>query len=141
MSRPPEVERIPTANPNEPIDKINGPAQPGIVAAQQKINTPEAMAADQLYGSAPPDGDTWQDTAGGFVKGTSLWKDAWKRLRKNKLAVMGGVVVIFILLATLIGPAILKALMGYTYDTIPDQREMVKAMPPSWQHLMGTDPQ
>jgi oligopeptide transport system permease protein len=145
MSRPPEgektVDRVPTANPNEPIYKATPLAPPGIVAAQQKINTPEAMAADQLYGTAPPDDETWQETAGGIVKGTSLWKDAWKRLRKNKLAVMGGVVVIFILLATLIGPYILKALTGYTYETIPAQRELVKAMPPSWKHPMGTDPQ
>ncbi|HVG34990.1 MAG TPA: ABC transporter permease, partial [Pyrinomonadaceae bacterium] len=53
----------------------------------------------------------------------------------------GGCVVIFILLATLLGPPLLKFFMGYSYDTIPSQREMVKAMPPSWQHLMGTDPQ
>jgi hypothetical protein len=132
---------MPTANANEPIDKASGPAPPGIVAAQQKINTPEAMAADQLYGSAPPADDTWQEAAGGFVKGTSLWKDAWKRLRKNKLAVMGLVVVLLILLATLVGPMILKATTGYTYDLIPGDRALVKAMPPSWKHPMGTDPQ
>ncbi|HEX8141703.1 MAG TPA: ABC transporter permease [Pyrinomonadaceae bacterium] len=141
MSRIPEVERIPTENPNEPIVKAAPLAPPGVVAAQQKINTPEAMAADQLYGTAPPDDETWQETGGGIVKGTSLWKDAWKRLRKNKLAVMGGIVVLVILLATLVGPAILKALTGYTYETIPSERELVKAMPPSWHHPMGTDPQ
>jgi oligopeptide transport system permease protein len=141
MSRSPDVERVPTDNPNEPIDKAGPLAPPGIVAAQQKINTPEAMAADQLYGTAPPDDEVWQETAGGYVKGTSLWKDAWKRLRKNKLAVMGLAVVCLILIATLVGPMILKALTGYTYETIPSQRELVKAMPPSWQHPMGTDPQ
>jgi oligopeptide transport system permease protein len=141
MSRPPIVERIPTDDPNAPIDKAVGPAPPGIVAAQQKINTPEAMAADQLYGSAPPDDGTWQEAAGGVVKGTSLWKDAWKRLRKNKLAVMGGIVVLVILVATLLGPLIIKATTGYTYDLIPNDAALVKAMPPSWKHPMGTDPQ
>jgi oligopeptide transport system permease protein len=141
MTRPPEVEKVPTDNPNEPIDAATRPAEPFIVAAQQKINTPEAMAADQLLGTAPPDDGTWPEAAGGYVKGTSLWKDAWKRLRKNKLAVMGGVVVLIILVATLIGPAIIKAATGYTYDLIPNDPSLVKAMPPSWTHPMGTDPQ
>ncbi|HEX8140212.1 MAG TPA: ABC transporter permease [Pyrinomonadaceae bacterium] len=141
MSRPPIVERIPTDDPNAPVEKAVGPAPPGIVAAQQKINTPEAMAADQLYGTAPPDDSTWQEAAGGIVKGTSLWKDAWKRLRKNKLAVMGGIVVLIILVATLLGPLIIKAITGYTYDFIPSDPALVKAMPPTWAHPMGTDTQ
>ena len=28
------------------------------------------------------------------VVGTSLWKDAWKRLKRNRLAVLGMVVVV-----------------------------------------------
>lgn len=139
--RPEEVEKIPTDRPNEPIAKATPLAPPSVAAAQQKINTPEAMAADQLYGTAPPAGEVWQETAGGIVKGTSLWRDAWRRLKKNKLALMGGVVVIFIVLAALIGPFILNALTGYTYDYIPSDRSLVRAMPPSWQHPMGTDPQ
>jgi oligopeptide transport system permease protein len=74
------------------------------------------------------------------VAGTSLWRDAWRRLRKNRLALIGGLFVIFIVLASLIGPIIIKALTGYTYDFIP-QRELARAMPPSWKHPMGTDPQ
>jgi oligopeptide transport system permease protein len=104
------------------------------------INEPEAMAADQLYGSAPPADRLGQETAG-FVAGTSLWRDAWRRLKKNKLAVMGGIVVIFVILAALIGPIILQTITGYTYATIPSERSLVRAMPPSWQHPMGTDPQ
>src|ERR671938_1019153 len=141
MSQPPELEKIPTERPNEPRDKAGPLAPPDIVAAQQMINEPEAMAADQLYGSAPPDDQLWQETAGGYVAGTSLWKDAWRRLKKNKLAVLGGVTVILIVLAALIGPYIVKALTGATYDSIPSDRALVRAMPPSWKHPLGTDPQ
>ena len=144
MSRPPkETHRIPTDDPNVPMEEATPLAPPSVAAAQQKINTPEAMAADQLYGTAPPDDHTWQETAGtgGRVKGTSLWKDAWRRLKKNKLAMLGGVVVIIIILASLIGPTLVYWLTGYTYQTIQAERELVQAFPPSWRHPFGTDPQ
>jgi oligopeptide transport system permease protein len=141
MARLNETERFPAANKNEPVEVATPLAPPDVAAAQRKINEPEAMAADQLYGTAPPADRLWQETAGGFVQGTSLWRDAWRRLKKNKLAVVGGVVVVFIVLASLLGPIILQALTGYTYASIPSERALVRAMPPSWQHLMGTDPQ
>ena len=141
--RPPdEFERLPTADPNEPVLEAPKLTEPSVAAAIDKINAPEAMAADQLYGSAPPADHTQQETTGGDpVKGTSLARDAWRRLKKNKLAMLGGAVTIFIILAAMIGPFIIKQLTGFAYDTIPSERELVKAMPPSLQHPMGTDPQ
>src|SRR4029434_2087275 len=41
---------------------------------------------------------------GGYVRGTSLWRDAWRRLLKNKLAVFGLVVVVLITILSIIGP-------------------------------------
>ena len=38
------------------------------------------------------------------VVGTSLWKDAWKRLKRNRLAILGMVVVGFVILASTVGP-------------------------------------
>jgi oligopeptide transport system permease protein len=141
MSQPPhETEKVPTADVNAALDQATALAQPSIAAAQEKINEPEAMAADQLYGTPPPAEAIWQET-GALIEGTSLWRDAWRRWRKNKLAVIGGIIVILIVLASLIGPVIIKALTGYTYDLIPSDRTLVRAMPPSLMHLMGTDPQ
>ena len=82
-----------------------------------------------------------------FVVGTSLWRDAWRRLLKNKLAVFGLVVVVTITIASLIGPAIIKSTTGYTYDYMPRDVSLLKSMPPfrgpdgslSWTHPMGTD--
>lgn len=82
-----------------------------------------------------------------LVVGTSLWKDAWRRLLKNKLAVFGLIVVGMIIIASLIGPTIIKMTTGYTYDFIPSNVSLFKAMPPfrgpdgsfSWKHPMGTD--
>lgn len=142
MSRPPEeFEKIPGDRVNEPLDKATPLAEPLTTSVQEKIDSPEAMAADQLYGTAPPAGKVWQETAGGLIQGSSLWRDAWRRLRKNKLAVMGGIVVILVVLASLFGPFIVKILTGYTYDLIPAERELVRAMQPSLKHPFGTDPQ
>ena len=73
------------------------------------------------------------------VKGTSLWRDAWRRLLKNRLAVFGLVVMCVMVVAVVIGPAIIKWATGYTYDFIPPDRDLVRSMPPSSGHLMGTD--
>ena len=73
------------------------------------------------------------------VKGASLWKDAWKRLLKNKLAVFGLAVVAIMAIAVIIGPAIIKWTTGYTYDFIPPDGDLIKSFPPSLQHPMGTD--
>ena len=73
------------------------------------------------------------------IKGASLWKDAWKRLLKNKLAVFGLVVVALMTIAVIIGPAIIKWTTGFTYDFIPPDGDYIKSFPPSLQHPMGTD--
>jgi oligopeptide transport system permease protein len=86
--------------------------------------------------------------AGEFVRGTSLWRDAWRRLLKNKLAVFGLIVVALITLASLAGPAVIKRTHGFTPDYIPtNDIRLIKSFPPftgpngefTWTHPMGTD--
>lgn len=74
-----------------------------------------------------------------IIKGTSLWKDAWKRLLKNKLAVFGLIVIVIMTIAVIIGPAIIEWTTGYTYYFIPADSSLAKPFPPSLKHLMGTD--
>ena len=81
------------------------------------------------------------------VVGTSLWKDAWGRLRKNHLAIFGMVVVSIVIAASIIGPPIIRGVTGFTYDSIPADSALIKSFPPftapdgsfSWAHQMGTD--
>lgn len=73
------------------------------------------------------------------IKGASLWSDAWKRLLKNKLAVFGLVVLILMVVAVIIGPAIIRWTTGFTADAIPPEGDLIKSFPPSLQHPMGTD--
>jgi oligopeptide transport system permease protein len=76
-----------------------------------------------------------------IVKGASLWRDAWRRLLKNKLAVFGMIVLAIMVLLVSLGPVILRWLTGITPDYIPADGNLIKSFPPSWEHLMGTDEQ
>ena len=65
-------------------------------------------------------------------RGRSLWMDAWQRLRKNHMALLGGVFIIFITLVSFAGPLFLK------FDH--KQQELTNRLkPPSAEHWMGTD--
>lgn len=91
--------------------------------------------------------DVHSIVTGELIAGTSLWRDAWRRLLKNKIAVFGMIVVIVIALASVIGPTAIKFATGYTYDLIPKDSALNKSFPPfrspdgrfSWTHPMGTD--
>ncbi|MBI4747657.1 MAG: ABC transporter permease [Acidobacteria bacterium] len=67
-----------------------------------------------------------------LAEGTSLWKDAWRRLLKNKLAVVGGILLVVMIGMVLIGPEFLP----YTYD---QQDFNALNQPPSLAHWFGTD--
>jgi oligopeptide transport system permease protein len=73
------------------------------------------------------------------VKGTSLWRDAWRRLLKNRLAVFGLVMLTIIALFVVLGPMILYWATGITADEIPANGDLIKSFPPSRLHWMGTD--
>jgi oligopeptide transport system permease protein len=65
-------------------------------------------------------------------EGSSLWRDAWLRLRRNKLAVGGGIMLVLITLFCVLGPF----LSPYPYQGQDFERY---AEPPSAQHWFGTD--
>jgi oligopeptide transport system permease protein len=117
----------------EPPDFINSEDAPELIHV-----APEFAVAD---------GDVHVLDREEYVVGTSLWKDAWRRLLKNKLAVFGLIVVAIIAIISLLGPSMIKATTGYTYDYIPRDVTLIKSIPPfksadgsfSWQHPMGTD--
>jgi oligopeptide transport system permease protein len=95
------------------------------------------------------DADVLAPERGDVIAGTSLWRDAWRRLLKNRLAVFGMIVVAIITLASLLGPFIIKQVTGVTPDYIPTDVALLKSIPPftapdgsfSWTHPMGTDNQ
>lgn len=58
--------------------------------------------------------------------------DLWKRLRRNRMAMLGLVIIVVLILATLLAPVIAP----YGYD---DQDVNRAFLGPSMQHLFGTD--
>lgn len=63
---------------------------------------------------------------------SSLYKDAWKRLRRNKLAMFGIAIVIFVIIIAIFSPLIAP------YDPIERIKED-SLLGPSKTHLFGTD--
>ena len=63
---------------------------------------------------------------------TSYWKDAWRRFRKNKLALFGVIVIILLAIMALIG----EPISGQSYD----KTNLMNAnKSPSADHWFGTD--
>src|SRR5258705_7762043 len=95
------------------------------------------------------DADVLAAERGDVIAGTSLWRDAWRRLLKNRLAVFGMVVVVIITLASLSGPFVIRKLTGISPDEIPSDVTRLRSTPPfrnpdgsfAWVHPMGTDNQ
>lgn len=68
----------------------------------------------------------------GIEKGTSLMQDAFHRLRKNKMAMTGLSILVFMVVIALLTPLIAP----YEYDA---QNLDLGASPPSVAHWLGTD--
>src|SRR5215813_7090591 len=109
-----------------------------------QLNEPELHVGPEY---AVAERDVSEIVTGEIVAGSSLWRDAGRRLLRNKLAVFGIVIVILIVLSSLIGPIIIKRTTGFTYDSIPKDSALLKSFPPfrgldgrfTWSHPMGTD--
>lgn len=62
----------------------------------------------------------------------SYWQDVWRRLLKNKLAILGLIMIIGLIIMAVIGPL----LVPYSYS---DQSLLNTNQPPSSEHWFGTD--
>ena len=65
-------------------------------------------------------------------KGTSLWEDAWIKLRKNRMALIGLGLLLSLCVISLLTPWIAP----YGYE---EQNLLMGATPPSAEHWLGTD--
>jgi oligopeptide transport system permease protein len=114
------------------------PAKPKVTDAELHVG-PEYAVAER---------DLGEIISGEIETGTSLWRDAWRRLLRNRLAVIGMGVVVLIAIGCLIGPSLIEKSTGNSYDFIPRDASLTKAFAPfrtaggnfSWAHPMGTDP-
>jgi oligopeptide transport system permease protein len=65
-------------------------------------------------------------------RGSSLWRDAFRRLKKNRAAVVSAVILALLILGCIFVPW----LSSHRYDRAD---LTLGATPPSWEHWMGTD--
>ena len=65
-----------------------------------------------------------------LVRGTSLWNDAWMRLRKNRLAVWSSVIMVLLVVGCVTGPTLTQLIWGHTFD---HQNLDYGAQPPSFR--------
>ena len=76
--------------------------------------------------------DDARDNAKQQVETSSLWRDAWLRLKANRMAVAGFVFFVFVTLISIIGPEF----SSYDYD----QQDLENTFAaPSAEHWFGTD--
>ncbi len=64
-------------------------------------------------------------------RGHSLWSDAWHRLRRNRLALAGGILLVVLAFTCAAGP-----IFSQSYN---EQNLDLGAVPPSRDHWLGTD--
>jgi oligopeptide transport system permease protein len=130
---------------DKPIGQDKSSASdPELSATQPERSDPPVIQLGSEFAIAE---DVHAVVTGELVAGTSLWRDARRRLLKNKIAVFGMIVVILISLASLIGPSVIKYATGRSYDVIPSDSALNKSFPPfrgpdgrfAWTHPMGTD--
>ncbi len=76
------------------------------------------------------------DASTAIVEGTSLWRDGLRRLRKNRMAVIGGCVTVALAALCFVGPLFVAGTWGYDYS---QQDLAYGARAPSWAHWFGTD--
>ncbi|RMH42878.1 MAG: ABC transporter permease [Deltaproteobacteria bacterium] len=69
-------------------------------------------------------------------RSNSLWADAWRRLRKNRMAMICGWTFVALVVFSFVGPVLLHWLRGLDGTT---QDVDLGASPPSWRHWFGTD--
>ncbi|WP_180363875.1 MULTISPECIES: ABC transporter permease [Atopobiaceae] len=69
----------------------------------------------------------------------TLWGDAWKRLRKNKLAIFGAIWIIFMILVALTADLWVPQTLGSPTEADSTTMAQMSRLAPSAEHPFGTD--
>ncbi|MEI2663136.1 ABC transporter permease [Rossellomorea sp. LJF3] len=99
----------------------------GVPNQQEPLETPDVR--DEWFA---PKKRNKEDAEAVVRPSLSYWQDAWKRLMKNKLAMLGLVFLTALIIMAVVGPIISPH--DVTKQTLSNQN-----LPPSGQHWFGTD--
>jgi ABC-type dipeptide/oligopeptide/nickel transport system permease subunit len=67
-----------------------------------------AVSLDPSAGRSGPSPEAGVTSAGVPIEGRSLGQIAWRRLRKDRVAMAGGVVIVFLILVAIVGPHLVQ---------------------------------
>ncbi len=109
-----------------------------IITTSESIDarTPEEVLAEQI--------ERRHEELGVSRKPLSLWGDTWRRLRRNRLAVVGlGIIIVFLIVGMAEEIAVFTP-TGYLAPYPPNEvnyelSPQGRGSPPSWSHPFGTD--
>jgi ABC-type dipeptide/oligopeptide/nickel transport system permease subunit len=107
-----------------------------VVGPGTAVSDQAPVGPDPAAGSVP----------GKVIEGRSLGRIAWTRLKRDKVAMAGAYVVIFLILVAIFAPVIVKFL-GDPPNEFHQKLIDVNTLAPkggtgiSWQHLFGVEPQ
>ncbi len=88
-----------------------------------------------------------ETVAGVAIEGRSLWRISWNRLKRDRVAMAGGVVVVVLIVVAIVGPFVLSLLRidpnEWHLDLVDPDTLGAKGSfgGISWHHLMGVEPQ
>lgn len=94
-----------------------------------KNNMEDMSLADDLFERIGTEGLSGEDIG---KKSLTYWADVWRRFRENKMALLGLIILIFVVILLFVGPT----LSGQDYQFI---NASVKNQTPSAEHWFGTD--
>ncbi|GAA2730914.1 ABC transporter permease [Actinocorallia aurantiaca] len=81
---------------------------------------------------------------GRAIEGRSLWQIAWLRLKRDRVALGGGIVILLLILAAIVGPWFAADPLKYNQDLIDATYQRPKDgwlhSGISWDHPLGVDP-
>ncbi|MCC6102515.1 MAG: ABC transporter permease [Atopobiaceae bacterium] len=109
---------------------------------ENKNNLPEVNAiskdAEQPEGNST-NRDSNEPEHSSSAPTRTLWGDAWRRLRSNKLAVIASVWLLIIVVIALTADLWVPQHFGSPTETDSSTMTSNSRLPPSWEHPFGTD--
>jgi N-terminal TM domain of oligopeptide transport permease C/Binding-protein-dependent transport system inner membrane component len=91
---------------------------PGRLCPDSQIGLTMAVPIDVATGPGGPEPTPTPAVAGKAIEGRSLGQIAWMRLRQDKVAMAGGIVVIFLILVAIFGPFLVQSPTTYHSNLI-----------------------
>jgi peptide/nickel transport system permease protein len=102
-----------------------------------------AVPIDVATGPGDPEPEAPLSVPGKAIEGRSLWQIAWIRLRRDKVAMGGGIFIVFLILLAIIGPHFVENPDAFNPSLVDPTflRPIGSFGGISWAHPLGVEPE